>query len=245
MTKKVLTLTITLFLLQAVVGQNKKLFPNLSYVQINKTYKVGFNYDPQTTKLTNTPCYLLDKKNRFFCHKDSDYEARTLVGKYKNKKMSDSLEICFIEGASADPEFEIYKKNGKQIGAIACLNFYITDAGTIYTSGHTNSMFDKRRKFQILNDTILEVQQPFRYVGIKGQTLKPITLYQSKSGNEIVAQLPAKYEIEILLSESTGNDFDTERNYLVKTEFGLIGWLRITDDDVLVPILKEFYYAGD
>lgn len=245
MTKKVLILAITLFLLQTVVGQNKKLFPNLSSIQINKIYKVSFNYDPQTTKLINIPCYLLDRKNPFFCHKDSDYEARTLVGKYKNKKMLDSLEICFIEGASADPEFEIYKKNGKKIGSITCLDFYITETGAIYTSGHTNSMFDKRRKFQILNDTILEVQQPFRYIGLKGRTLKPITLYQDKIGKGIVAQLPAKYEIEILLSESTGKDFDTEQNYLVKTEFGLIGWLRISDDDVSEPILKEFYYAGD
>ncbi len=243
--RTILTLAFTLLLVKTLVGQNKKLFPSLNYVLINKTYKAGFNYDPKTTRLINTPCFLLDKKNPLFCYKDSDYDYRTLVGKYKNKLMSDSINICFIEGASADPEFDIYTQNGKLIGAISCLNFYITETGLIYTCGHTNSMFDNRRKFRLLKDTIIEVKQPFRYVGLKGKTLKPIILYQNKTGNEIVAQLSSRSEIEILLCEPTENEFDTERNFLVKTEFGLIGWLRTTTDDDQGTLLKEFYFAGD
>ncbi len=240
-----LTIILTFFLVQTISGQNKKIFPNLSYITIDSIYHVDFGYNPKTTRLINKPCYLLDKKNTFFCEKDSVYVHWILVGKFKTDRMKDSLNILYSEGMSADPGFEINKENGAKVGEFSCLDLYINELGTIYTSGHTNSMFNKRRKFQTQEDTINEIQQPFRYVGIKGRTLKPITLYQEKTGELVVAQLPKNYEIEILLTESSVKDFEIEYNYLVKTEFGLIGWLRITNEDTYGGILEELYYAGD
>lgn len=106
-------------------------------------------------------------------------------------------------------------------------------------------MYNRRRKFQLQNDTILEIKQPYNYVGLKGKTEKSITLYKDKTGPDIVAQLPKAYEIEVLLAESPTKDFESDQLFLVRTDFGLVGWLRLSTEDVYEPVLKGLFYAGD
>ncbi len=106
-------------------------------------------------------------------------------------------------------------------------------------------MYNRKRKFQIQNETINEIKQPYNYVGLKGKTLKDIVLYSEKDGNEVAAKLQAGYEIEILLAESSTKDYEIDHLFLVKTDFGLVGWLRLADEDTYGAILKELYFAGD
>jgi hypothetical protein len=129
--------------------------------------------------------------------------------------------------------------------SFSCTEFYINSFGTIYTTGHVNNMYNRKRKFQIQKDTVIEIKQPYSYVGLKGKILKNIVLYHDKIGNEMVAQLPKGYEIEILLTEAKTKDYESDYNFLVKTDFGLVGWLRLTNEDLFGGILKELYYAGD
>ena len=159
--------------------------------------------------------------------------------------MNDSLYIIYSQGMSEDMVFELATKPdaSTRIGSFYCLEFYINSLGTIYTAGHTNNMFNMRRKFQLQGDTIREVRQPFYYVGLKGKTLNEITLYAVKSGKDIVAQLPADYEIEILLAEYAEKDTEMGTRFLVRTEFGLVGWLRV--EGFAEGVLKELYFAGD
>ncbi len=226
--------------------QTKAYFPNLTKVSIDTNYNVYFAYDKKFTRFINKPCYTLEKDDTLFCEKDSFPTEWTIVAKFKNQYLKDSLTIIYSEGLSADPGYVVTNKTGDIIGRFSCLEFYINGFGIIYTSGHVNNMYDRRRKFQIKSDTILEIVQPFNYVGLKGKTLKEITLYKEKVGNEIIAQLPKDYEIEILLADATLEDFDIDKYFLVKTDFGLIGWLRLNEqEDNYGAILKELYYAGD
>ena len=226
-------------------GQTKNYFPNLTKVSIDTTYNVYFAYDKKYTTFLNKPCYTLDRKDPLFCVKDSVLTEWTVVATFKNETVKDSLTIIYSEGLSADPGYVIANKAGDIIGRFSCLEFYINGLGTIYTSGHVNNMYDRRRKYQIKKDTILEIVQPYNYVGLKGRILKAITLYKEKVGNTIIAQLPKDYEIEILLTDASTEDFDMDKYFLVKTEFGLVGWLRLEDGDNYGTILKELYYAGD
>ncbi|MFL5765564.1 MAG: hypothetical protein ACJ77K_16585 [Bacteroidia bacterium] len=157
--------------------------------------------------------------------------------------MNDSVVILFDGGMSDDPAFKIVSKSGKIIANISCRELFLNSSGTMYTSGHVNNMYNRKKKFQIKNDTVLEITQPFSYVGMKGKTLKDIVLYKDKTGDDIVARLPKGYEIEILLCESGAKDYDMDRIFLVKTDFGLLGWLR--DEEINGGVLKELYYAGD
>ena len=245
MTARLLSFVLLISISLTSFGQTKLYFPNLTRVSIDSTYNVFFAYDKKYTRLINKPCFLLDRKNPYYCDKDSVFADWIIVAKFKSENFKDSLTIVYSQGMSADPSFTITDSNDKRIKDFSCLEFYINGSGTIYTSGHTNNMFDRRRKFQMQNDTIMEIIQPFNYVGLKGRTLKAITLYKDKIGNEIVAQLPKDYEIEILLADGATPDFDLDTNFLVKTDFGLVGWLRLNEDDTYGAILKELYYAGD
>ena len=245
MTARLLTFVLLMTICLTSFGQTKLYFPNLTRISIDTTYKVFFAYDKKFTRFINRPCYTLDRKDPLFCAKDSVLAEWTVVANFKNEILKDSLTIIYSEGMSADPGYVITTNTGKVIRRFSCVEFYINGSGTIYTSGHVNNMYDRRRKFQIQNDTIVEISQPFNYVGLKGKTLKSIVLYQDKVGNEIVAQLPKDYEIEILLADAKTEDYAMDQNFLVKTDFGLVGWLRLTFDDIYGTVLKELYYAGD
>ena len=212
-------------------------------IPIDTFFKVTFNYDKKVTRLINKPCYLLDKKDSLRCNKDSELADWTLVARFKNESLSDSVNIIYSAGMSDDPGFVISTKSDKTIGRFSCIDFYINASGTIYTSGHVNNMFNRRRKFQIQKDSVIEIIQPFCYVGLKGKALLDVTLYKDKVGNEVIAQLPKGYEIEVLLADGNSKDFEMDHNFLVKTEFGLVGWLRIENSSE--PVLKDFYYKGD
>ena len=244
MTARQLTFVLFLAINLTSFSQTKLYFPNLTRVSIDTTYKVFFSYDKKFTRIINKPCYSLDKKDPLYCE-DNSLGVWTVVAVFKNENIKDSVNIIYSEGLSADPEFEVTTKTSKLISRFSCVEFYINRSGTIYTSGHLNSIYNRRRKFQIQDYTILEIKQPYNFVGLKGKTLKAITLYKDKIGNETVAQIPKDYEIEILLADESTKDFDIDYNFLVKTDFGLVGWLRLTNDDIYGNILKDLYYAGD
>jgi len=245
MTKQLLILTFLFTIIIRLSGQPQSYFPNLTRISVDTTYNVFFGYDKSTTRLINKPCYQLEKADPFHCYEDSVPVTWIILAKFKNKSLKDSIYIVYSEGLSADPVFEVSTKPDAStiIGSFYCLEFYINASGTIYTSGHTNNMFNKRKKFQLKNDTIVEVQQPYLYVGMKGKTMKDVTLFKDKVGKTIVAQLPKEYEIEILLAESGTKDFEIETLFLVRTDFGLVGWLRL--EGFGEQVLKDLYYAGD
>ncbi|MBK9673469.1 MAG: hypothetical protein IPO70_14845 [Bacteroidetes bacterium] len=219
-------------------------FPNLKKISVDTSFvKVIFGYDSKTTRLIRKKCFELPKTDQWHCDNEDAGEIIEIVGKYANDKISDSIQIVYDPGLSVDPEFIITKTNGKIMGRVAALEFYINNNGVIYSAGHINNMFNKRRKFQLYIDTLIEIQQPFYYVGLKTKTASPLTLYHSKSGNEIIAQLPKDYEIEVLLCDTEKNK--SQKFYLVKTDFGLVGWLRLTDDSTFETPAKGLFYKGD
>lgn len=235
------TLVLNVFI--KVSGQDKSIFPYLTKVSIDKTYNVIFGYDKKSSRLINKPCYLVSKKDPLYCDKDSVITEWLLVAKFKLQYFKDSLNIIYSEGLSADPGFIISTATNKLIGRFSCLELYINNLGTIYTAGHVNNMYNRKRKFQIQTDTVIEVKQPYNFVGLKGKTLKDIILYKDKTGDEVVAQIPKGYEIEILLADSSTKDFETDYNFIVKTEFGLVGWLRL--EGFADNVIEGLFYAGD
>jgi len=244
MKRLVLSIATVLLSFPNISGQTKAYFPGLTRISIDTTYNVYFGYDKTTSRFTNTPCHLLNKKDPLYCEfPDSMLETWSLVAKYKSKAFKDSLNIVYSQGMSADPGFVVATKGGRILDTFSCLEFYINSSGTIYTSGHVNSMYNRRRKFQIQVDTILEVQQPYYYVGMKGKSLKDITLFKDRVGNDIVAQVPKDNEIEILLAYGTKKDFEADNLFLVKTDFGIVGWLRLEGYED--QVLEDLYYKGD
>jgi hypothetical protein len=154
--------------------------------------------------------------------------------------------ISFSAGPSGDPTFLIERMDGNtltEIGYIYCLDLYIPGNGFLYSSGHTNNMFNTRTKWKIERGGLKEVPQPFYYVGLETRTLQPYTLYADEQLREQIAVLPADYDITVLLNKG--------ELYLIKTAFGLTGWVKPksvsqTDQPEYGGSgIEGLYYAGD
>lgn len=228
------------------IAQKNQYFPNLKRVSIDTDLGVFFNYDAKTTRLINKPCFQLDKTDQRYCTKDSVYLEWIVVAKHKSNEIEDSVYVIYSAGWSSDPCFGIYNKNDDCLLSLTCLDFYINNQGTIYTAGHTNNLYNRKRKFQLQANAAMEVKQPYNYVGIKGKTTKDITLYSDTLKSDLVAKIPLNYKIEILLALSSTKDFEADKYFLVKTEFGLVGWYIEEQEHNYYPrFIEGLFYNGD
>lgn len=203
-------------------------FPGLSMVDLNG---IRIYYHPDSTEL-------IKKTGR----EDIVRVLRTRIDHTKPQ----TYVVDFDPGPSDDPAFVVYAENGANLNElidergepfiVGGLNLIIPGNGSLYVSGHTNNMFNERRKFKVMGNRVREIPQPFYYVGIGTVTTRPIKLYSSLSKKEVVAQLPKDAKIAVLVNKG--------EHYLVKTSFGLVGWVHIPNYEYQTP-LKGITYAGD
>jgi len=186
---------------------------------INVDYMTGIGnirvlYNKQITTVLN-------QKAPLDPYEEDGFDTTMVIETKLDSKSNDHYIIRYFEGLSADPVFTIFKKTKEGLVEMKNLGgteIIIPGNGNIYTSGHTNSMFNERRKFVLTPEGIKEVPQPFLYVGIKTEIRKPITIYSTRALKDAVATLPKGSTIEVLASEKE------KRLYLVRTDFGLLGW---------------------
>ena len=253
MKQKTFSLLFMLTLISTIVlGQVKEAFPQMKWVNIGQdiVYPDGkFGYDPATFTYMGIELHKLPKTD--VCYDDENGEEYTLLGRYKTSSMKESLNILFSPGPSGDPQFRISDGKNKVFWEQVADEMSINGNGIIYTAGNTDKMYNERRKYQLSGNKVLETKQPFCYVGVKGKLLKPATLYSQKKDGMVVASLPVGYEIEVLLAEEdypideNGEGFPM--NYLARSAFGLVGWLRLTGEDFhhSSPIISGLGYMGD
>lgn len=193
------------------------------------------NYDPEANKIKISK--ILDD-----FYKNEDEMIMPLAFVSIDLASKTEILIGYSEGASEDPEFWFYKKGEtgfRSLKSIYGKQIFISGNGNIYVSGHTNNMFNKRRKFKYENSTIREIEQPFYFVGLQTKTLKTIKIHSDKSLTKILATLPADSPIEIVAAE-----YANECQYfLIKTSFGLLGWWKL--DNFNSREIDKLFYAGD
>ncbi len=203
-------------------------FPNLTKVNVPPMGNYIFGYSETNVNYINSPTV---------SNVDSDtYLVATIPnGGYK---------LLFSSGESDDPTFYLMSSGGQVIETFECTEFYITSDYVIYTAGHTNNMFNTRRKYILSNEGgLTEVQQPYYYVGLRGQTVQSVTLYSSIIGSEVVATVGAEDFIDVLLCDT--NPETQDMYYLVRTTFGLVGWMRLENGFSYLTPLESLRYAGD
>ncbi len=250
---KLSILLLLLLPLQLIWSQTEKSFPQYTWISPVASYDVGvrFGYEKGSFTLINKNCHTLPKNDP--CYEAEEYCDLTLLGRYKNDSMKEYVNIIYTPGPSVDPVFSITDKNNKLIWSEAAEEMCINSNGIIYLSGNMNRMFNQRMKFKLVDGKVTEVMQPFYFVDVKGELLKPIRLYSEKNNKgELIATLPIGYEIEILLAEPeiTKNEYGVQNpimNYLARTPFGLVGWLRLSKEDItyISPIVKGLGILGD
>ena len=81
------------------------------------------------------------------------------------------------------------------------------------------------------------MKQPFNYVGLDSKALKDITIFSDKKLSQEVAKIPAGTKLTVLL-----NDGD---HYLLKTQFGLVGWIHYRPQQLGADLIDGLYFLGD
>ena len=207
-------------------------FPGLRKIEYKDYFPVTISYDPQITEVVNKPL------NAGPEHEGEPLVTRALKTRIDREK-SEEVFIDFDPGPSVDPSIVVTRVGSAEpAGYIAGLDFYIPGTGAIYASGHTNTMFDVRRKYVLQGDKLVEVKQPFYWVGLESKAKKDLVLYSGKDGKETVARLPKGSALTVVLSEG-------ENWYLIKTPFGLVGWLKIEGYSQEADTIEGLYFRGD
>jgi len=148
--------------------------------------------------------------------------------------------VVYDEGPSVDPTFMIYlghQLQGEPALEVFALTLILPGNGQVYAAGHTNNMYDQRRKFVFANRTFQEAVQPFYAVNVSGQLDAPVTLMAERGNSARVGFLPAGSNVDVLLNK---DDW-----YLLRTPFGLTGWARIDPSPAPGSPVIGLYYAGD
>lgn len=184
------------------------------------------HYDPPSTTLVNKP------------YKRDDVNWTRVLSTPIDRKNPQPYEIHYTEGMSGDPMFRIVKVGASQAaGELTGIELFLPGNGSAYVSGHTNSLFDHRRKFELKDDKLVEVKQAFSYVGLASKALRSITIHADKKLSQPVAIIPAGGALTVVLNEG--------EHYLIKTPFGLLGWIRYSASPQQADLIEGLYFKGD
>ncbi len=230
---------------------------SFSHLKSLQTPVGTLQYNPAKAKVINRP----DPRLKDF----SPFEEPLLVllETQLDAKNPKKYLIAFDPGPSDDPSYLILDATQTQtqipkvLASLWALNMVLPANGMLYTSGHSNTMYDKHYKYELKGDTIVEVKQPFYYIGLESELYKPFTLYADREQKQAIAQLPKGSKITVVLAEEYPNpdmpDYPKER-FLLASPFGLTGWVTIEtmqadgsndpNADYITGI-KGIYFAGD
>lgn len=203
-------------------------FEKLASIQIDDT--VTIYYDAALTEIIN----------KDLTEDGGETVYRVLKTKL-NKKDDQYYTINYSAGASADPGFNFFKNTQDSLVdlniGLGGLVLVIPGNGFIYVSGHVNNMFDVRRKYKIENDKLVEIEQPFYYVGIDAPLKKDLEIYYDEDLKKSLGSLAKGSPVSILLAKG--------ENYLVKSSLGLVGWAKIPESLHPGEVVEGLYFAGD
>ncbi len=226
----ILTLSLTLISARAEEADNS--FPGLKSLPVPEDltpFPGKLSYDPALTKVLDEPMSL----------EDGAPEARRLVSTRINRENETRYFIDFDSGPSADPAFVITEeKTGVVIGSIAGESLTIPGNGFIYVSGRANNLHQAQAKYTIRDGKLVEIEQPFSYVGLKSKAKQPLKLLAKKDGGDVIANIPAGDALEVVLRDG--------EHLLIKTNFGLLGWWKANANVMADNAeIEGIYFAGD
>lgn len=202
--------------------------PNLKKEKITvlSNEQILWGYDASTTKVLNKPCATVDAHWACIYGNQDEIEDEKVLATINNE----SLAISYRSDVMSGPTFSIVDKNKKVLKDFIANEFYISGGNIIYTANQYMETYNKKSKYTIKGNQIVEEKQPMHYVGMQTKTTKAITLYKTKTGKEVLANLTPNYNIEVLMEDTSNATANSgPRYFLVKTDFGLVGWLQITE----------------
>jgi len=140
------------------------------------------------------------------------------------KLLGEEVSVSYKEGDGGDENFFIEYKN-KSIKLLGT-TLLISEAGYFYLQGRDNYDYTTRKKFKLTTKGLEEVKQSAYLVDLECTLSKSAVLYEKKHGKgAIVARLPKRKKVRVLLHDKTVIDDSPSDQYLISTPFGLVGWV--------------------
>lgn len=251
----------SLWLIVGCLCINAQTNPKLKTLVVSETYNTcKVQYDPSLSRVINRRDPSL-----------SDYAVDgeemggllVLLDTQLDRNNPTRYLIGYDQGPSDDPSFIVFYKDTKQaVGKtpyIAGLELLLLGNGAIYSSGHTNNMFNERHKYVITKGELSEVKQPFYYANIASELYKDFTIYADKETmQQAVAFLPKGTKVTVVLAEEyfapDMPDYPQQR-FLLASPLGLCGWVNLpysqadgSDPSVSadqITGIKGIFFAGD
>jgi len=230
--RRLAILALLLTLISARAEEAPSSFPGLKFLAVPEDltpFPGKLSFDPALTKV-------LDEK---MAVEDGAPEARRLVSTRIDRESETRYFIDFDSGPSADPSFVITdEKTGVVLGSIGGESLIIPGNGFIYVSGRANRLHQEQAKYTIRDGKLVEIAQPFSYVGLKSKAKVPLKLLAKKDGGEVIANVPEGESLEVVLRDG--------EHLLIKTNFGLLGWWKMNTNVMADSAeIEGIYFAGD
>jgi hypothetical protein len=207
-----------------------------------KVINVAGSDSPQGTRISYDPALaqVINKPLKASAADSGEPEiTRLLAATRVDREGQAKYTIDFDPGPSADPTFIISdEKSGERVGSIGADSLTVPGNGFIYALGRSNNLHLERQKFAIREGKLVEIQQPFSYVGLDSKANVPLTLTANKGTGDVIAKIPKGDALQVVLRDG--------EYLLIKTQFGLIGWWKMkTDVTPDTTEIEGIYYAGD
>jgi len=221
-----------LTLISARAEEAPSSFPGLKSLAVPEDltpFPGKLSYDPALTKV-------LDEK---MAVEEGAPDAWRLVSTRIDRENETRYFIDFDSGPSADPSFVVTdEKTGVVLGRIGGESLIIPGNGFIYVSGRANRLHQEQAKYTIRDGKLVEIEQPFSYVGLKSKAKVPLKLLSKKDGGDVIANVPAGDAVEVVLRDG--------EQLLIKTNFGLLGWWKMNTNVMAGNAeIEGIYFAGD
>jgi len=227
---------LTIFALSAALvsarAEEKPAFPGLATLAIpekDSPFPGQVAYDAALSEVIDKPLPL----------EEGAPEIRRMIATRVNREAEARYFIDFDPGPSADPGFIITdQKTGKLVGSIGAESLAIPGNGFIYATGRANRMHLEHLKYAIRDGKLVEIAQPFSYIGLQSKAKVALKLLATKDGGEVIANVPSGDAVEVVLRDG--------EHLLVKTRFGLLGWWKMNPSVMAENAeIEGIYYAGD
>lgn len=177
--------------------------------------------------------------NKRILEEEGAPEVTRLISTKLDREAKANYFIDFDPGPSADPSYIVKdEESGEPVGMIPADLIAIPGNGFIYARCRSNVMHTEQRKYAMREGKLVEIEQPFSYVGLESKAKVALTLMSKKDGGEEIARIPAGDSLQVVIRDGG--------HLLIKTQFGLVGWWKMNTS--VMPDNAEIegiYYAGD
>jgi len=240
MKQRILGIVLAILFAHGLHADEASAFPGLKTLEIGDAAydaKIRVHFNPTLAVVVNKPMAQATAIDEPQTH---------VLDFYLDASKSRKLELNFTNGMSDDPSFEVRlagAANPIEYGEnmFGALEVFIPGNGALYASGHTNTSFNRRQKFSFDGTKLVESKQPYFYVGLNSKALRDLSIYADQPAAEKAKGTPLAViakgsALTVLINE--------EEFYLLKSTFGLVGWVKLSPSQSAEDI-EGLFHAGD